>query len=329
MFAARSFTKATRQYSTGPQGGQSKQFYIGAAGALAALVGGYSYLNKDSPSGPLPMSTPKSDRIGALQTPQIALTKDGFTNLTLKNVKKYNHDSSIFEFDLPGSSVSGLEPAGLVVCKAADDSVTGDNGKPVMRPYTPISTADKRGSIDFLIKKYDDGKFTPHVHGLKPGDQLAIKGPIQKFKWVPNTYEKVGFVLGGSGVTPGLQLIETILNNPADKTKVTLLFSNKTPEDILLKEVFDDFKKKHSDQFDVIYSIDQPAKGWNGHVGYFNGEFLKQHLPAPDSNSKTYVCGPPPMMKAISGGKTSKGAQGELTGVLKDMGYKEDQVFKF
>lgn len=73
---------------------------ICSAGALAALVGGYSYLNKDSPSGPLPMSTPKSDRIGALQTPQVALTKDGFTNLTLKNVKKYNHDSSIFEFDV-------------------------------------------------------------------------------------------------------------------------------------------------------------------------------------------------------------------------------------
>lgn len=39
-------------------------------------------------------------------------------------------------FQLPGSSVSGLETAGLVVVKAADDSVKGDNGKPVIRPYT-------------------------------------------------------------------------------------------------------------------------------------------------------------------------------------------------
>ncbi|TIB94069.1 ferredoxin reductase-like protein [Wallemia mellicola] len=334
MFARnlQSISKFTRSYSTGPQQ-SSKGLYIGAklnsAGALALFAGGYTLLNKDSSSGPLPASTSKSDRIESLQTPQVALTKENFTNLTLKNVKKYNHDSSIFEFELPGSSVSGLETAGLVVVKAADDSVKGDNGKPVIRPYTPISTGDTRGQIDFLIKKYDDGKFTPYIHSLKPGDQLAIKGPLQKFKWVPNTYEKIGLIAGGSGITPMTQLAETILNNPEDKTKVTLLFANKTPEDILLKETLDDWKKKYPEQFNVVYTIDKETPGWDGLVGYFTGDILKKNLPAPGSNGKTYVCGPPPMMKAISGNKTNKGAQGELTGILKELGYTEDQIFKY
>ena len=39
-------------------------------------------------------------------------------------------------FQLPGSSVSGIETAGLVIVKAADESVKGDNGKPIVRPYT-------------------------------------------------------------------------------------------------------------------------------------------------------------------------------------------------
>ena len=41
------------------------------------------------------------------------------------------------------------------------------------------------------------------------------------------------------------------------------------------------------------------------------------------------VCGPPPMMKAISGDKAKDKSQGPLQGVLKDCGYTESQVFKF
>lgn len=41
------------------------------------------------------------------------------------------------------------------------------------------------------------------------------------------------------------------------------------------------------------------------------------------------VCGPPPMMKAISGDKAEDKSQGELSGHLKEMGYTSDMVYKF
>ncbi len=41
------------------------------------------------------------------------------------------------------------------------------------------------------------------------------------------------------------------------------------------------------------------------------------------------VCGPPPMMNAISGNKAPDYTQGVLSGALKDLGYVEEQVFKF
>ena len=41
------------------------------------------------------------------------------------------------------------------------------------------------------------------------------------------------------------------------------------------------------------------------------------------------VCGPPPMMKAVSGDKLPDKSQGPLEGMLKGMGYTEGQVFKF
>lgn len=39
--------------------------------------------------------------------------------------------------------------------------------------------------------------------------------------------------------------------------------------------------------------------------------------------------GPPPMMNAISGDKAKDKSQGELTGILKQLGYTPEQVFKF
>lgn len=47
-----------------------------------------------------------------------------------------------------------------------------------------------------------------------------------------------------------------------------------------------------------------------------------------------FVCGPPGMMKAVSGDKVRDEVkktmtQGPLTGILKDLGYTETQVFKF
>jgi cytochrome-b5 reductase len=43
---------------------------------------------------------------------------------------------------------------------------------------------------------------------------------------------------------------------------------------------------------------------------------------------KVLVCGPPPMMNALSGPKEGS-KQGTLKGALKELGYSEEQVFKF
>ena len=41
---------------------------------------------------------------------------------------------------------------------------------------------------------------------------------------------------GGTGVTPMYQVANAILKNPADKTKITLLFANVSADDILIEE---------------------------------------------------------------------------------------------
>lgn len=48
---------------------------------------------------------------------------------------------------------------------------------------------------------------------------------------------------------------------------------------------------------------------------------------APDA--MVFVCGPPGLMNAVSGDKAKDKSQGPLSGMLKDMGYSAERVFKF
>ncbi|CAI0389617.1 unnamed protein product [Linum tenue] len=71
-----------------------------------------------------------------------------------------------------------------------------------------------------------------YLASLKPGDTIAVRGTIGKIRYSPNMKKHWH---GGTGITPMLQVIEEILKNPDDNTKVLLLYANVSPDDILLK----------------------------------------------------------------------------------------------
>ena len=84
-------------------------------------------------------------------------------------------------------------------------------------------------------------------------------------------------------------------------------------------------------QYKILYGVDKAPSGWSGFTGYITPELLSKHLPAPAlaDKIKLFVCGPPPQVEAISGGKGPKGSQGDLKGLLADAGYQPSQVYKF
>lgn len=75
-----------------------------------------------------------------------------------------------------------LPVASCVVVKSSDvEALKDSTGKPIIRPYTPVSHPDLPGELHLLVKKYDAGNASKHIHSLKEGNTLAIKGPILKF----------------------------------------------------------------------------------------------------------------------------------------------------
>ncbi|KAK4128144.1 ferredoxin reductase-like protein [Parathielavia appendiculata] len=330
QFQARRY--ATEQLSTDPKKGNNMLLYGAVAVALAGV--GY-YFSRSTPAVKKAEETVK-DTAGAATEKltsgeaKKALTggDQGWVSLKLEEVEMVNHNSKRFRFRLPEDDmVSGLQIASAILTKFKPND---PDAKPVIRPYTPISDEDAKGYIDLLVKKYPNGPMSTHLHDMVPGQRLDVKGPIPKYPWQPNKHKHIALIAGGTGITPMWQLCRAIFSNPDDTTKVTLVFGNVSEDDILLKNELATLENHNPRRFRAFYVLDNPPKEWTGGKGYINKELLKTVLPEPkEDNIKVFVCGPPGMMDSISGNKKSPKDQGELKGILKELGYTEEQVYKF
>eukprot|EP00667_Euglena_gracilis_P017503 EG_transcript_18452 len=253
-----------------------------------------------------------------------AFRPDVFVPFKLLESIPLSRDSALFRFELPPETPEmGLPVASCIVTRYKQAE-----GEYVIRPYTPTTLDDTKGHFDLVVKKYPNAKMGGHIFGLKPGDMLEVKGPILKQKYVANKYKHLGMIAGGTGITPMYQVIQEVLKNPEDKTEIDLIYANKAPEDILLRKELDALARRHGN-FRVHYTLDQPGWMWSGEQGFVTPAMIKKYFPGPRDDAYVYVCGPGPMMGAISGGKAKDYTQGELKGALKECGYTESTVFKF
>ncbi|RXW18572.1 hypothetical protein EST38_g7283 [Candolleomyces aberdarensis] len=303
--------QACRRYSTAPAAPKKAGVAPWLLGFGVLAAGGYAYLERTA--------SPKQEKS--------PLDPEQWKDFKLKKIRPYNHNTSEFVFELPNNEASLIPVASCLIVKSSDPEVLKDaKGKPIIRPYTPISGPDHKGELVLLVKKYDEGKASKHIHELKEGETLSLKGPISKFPYKANEFEEVALIGGGSGITPLYQIVTHALADKSNKTKFKLLFANVTEKDILLKEELDGLKKKYPNNFDVVYILDKPSEGWTGPTGYVSADLIKQHVKPATLNEKVkvFVCGPPGQVAALAGKKAGM-KQGELGGVLKELGYTEDQ----
>lgn len=171
-------------------------------------------------------------------------------------------------------------------------------GTDFVRSYNPISSDLQQGYLDLMVKSYPEGIVSKYFASLKPGDTVSFKGPFGKGVHDFRAQENIGFVAGGSGITPALQLLNEIITEPKDLTKVSLIYANNTENDILLRDELDDMADKYP-HFKVHYVLNNPTNGWNSDVGLVTKEMMEKHLPSPVDKSRLFVCGPDAMNDMI------------------------------
>jgi len=306
-----------RSFSTSPPQKSSSNLPFVLLGIGTVSAAAYWYLESRAPSISKQEKSP--------------LDSQNFIDFKLKKIVSYNHNTASFVFELPNNEASLLPVASCLLVKASDPEALKDaKGNPVIRPYTPVSPPDTPGELTLLIKRYEQGVMSKYIHTLKEGSTLSIKGPIIKFPYKANEFEQVALIGGGSGITPLYQILDHALADPSNRTKFTLIYANISPSDILLRKELDALQKKHPKTFEIVYVLDKPVDGWTGPTGYINKGLIQKHVASKDLGEKVkvFVCGPPGQVAATAGQKAGM-KQGELGGILKELGYTEDQVFKF
>jgi cytochrome-b5 reductase len=126
-----------------------------------------------------------------------------------------------------------------------------------------------------------------------------------------------------------IQALHAILGEEPPSVKVTMLYGSRTSDDILGKEILDEWTKKFPNHLQVIHvlSHEPPDSTWTGARGFIDKEMIAQHLPPATSTDpfNIFICGPPQMYDVFSGPRTEK----EVSGLLGSMGYVANQVYKF
>lgn len=118
------------------------------------------------------------------------LSAAAFKNFRVLQVTITSHNTKLIRFEIPGGKSLGLPIGRHVSVRAEVD------GKQVMRAYTPTSRPDQKGYFDLLVKTYEMGKMSPHLHSLTVGSSLEVRGPVGRFKYIANTFKHMGLIAG-------------------------------------------------------------------------------------------------------------------------------------
>ncbi|KAF9764406.1 NADH-cytochrome b5 reductase 2 [Nosema granulosis] len=196
------------------------------------------------------------------------------------------------------------------------------------RPYTPISVDNNEWM--FLIKSYNCGGVADWICSRNPGEKLVISEPIYKIAYIDQESKNVLMLAGGTGITPMLQFI----NRCARNLRYTVVFSNKTVDDIIING---EMVKKNVKVYHVISNeiecnqIEQKKCSEKYLRGRVTGKTINEITQEAnlDKFDFVYCCGPESYMDDVCGKKAEDKTQGELSGFLKELGYTKNEVYKF
>jgi NAD(P)H-flavin reductase len=159
-------------------------------------------------------------------------------------------------------------------------------------PFTPSSSPFKTDTMDVTIMKA--GTVTTHLHALKPGQIIGLRGPFGNGYPIGIMKGKHILIVGGGvGIAPLRSFLLTLLAKRGDFKDIVLCYGSKTPDDIVYKSLFQEWKKRND--LTVFQSIDKPHDSWSGPVGVVTT--LLNLVEIDRASTVCIVCGPPIMMK--------------------------------
>ena len=179
--------------------------------------------------------------------------KPTFHQLTIKDIKKETADTVSIAFDVPANLAADYKfVPGQYLTLRADV-----NGEDIRRSYS-ISSALSEGELRVAVKEVENGKFSTYANSsLKAGDVMDVMTPQGGFvvESDSNAQNNYVFSAAGSGITPVLSMVRTLLESEAN-CNVFLYYGNKSAAATIFKNELDALASNYSNfKLNYILSI--------------------------------------------------------------------------
>lgn len=214
------------------------------------------------------------------------------TEMTVESVTLEVFDSKTIHLKWPDGYDIDFKTGQFITCSWPDEPT-------YKRAYSLSSCALDRGFYEFTVKR--DGKMgTRIVDWIKVGSRLMVLPPAGKFLPVYEPEKHLVCIAGGSGVTPFRAFVREATRRKLE-TKVTILYSVRTTNDIIFNNEFRQLERENSNfKFDVTCTRLPSNDPWSGRRGRIDAAWLKAHT---SDLSKTvfYACGPTTLVEFAEG----------------------------
>jgi ring-1,2-phenylacetyl-CoA epoxidase subunit PaaE len=178
-----------------------------------------------------------------------------------------------------------------------------------------MSSSPLEKQLAVSVKKVPGGVVSTWLHDhVQAGDTLDAARPEGRFYNTlhPDKRRTYYFLGAGSGITPLMSLIKTILEEEP-MSAIFLLYGSRNESDIIFKDALDALSERFSGQLHVEYLLSQPKKettggglfgifkktttNWKGKTGRIDRrhltDFLDANMPhGPEEECLYFICGP-------------------------------------
>ncbi|MGC4119600.1 MAG: ferredoxin--NADP reductase [Myxococcales bacterium] len=168
------------------------------------------------------------------------------------------------------------------------------------RAYSASSAPGEHGGgIRLTVKRMEGGRASGHLHeSLREGELLTVLGPSGSFGPSPTSgMRHLVMVAGGSGITPMMSLLRTLLPKEA-QTRFSLVYGSRDVPGVIFREELEVLAQGFPKRLVVVHALDTPPADWTGIRGPLDAKAVREQIDALDPGDEYLVCGPEAMMDA-------------------------------
>lgn len=221
-----------------------------------------------------------------------------FHTLTIQAVEKITDKAVRIAFNIPENLKADYQfTAGQYITLK-----TTLDGESMRRDYS-ICSAPKSGQLQVAVKEVYNGQFSKYANNaLKAGDSIEVSAPQGRFTFTsdPSAKRTLALVAAGSGITPVMSILKTILTEEPN-SEVVLIYGNKAPKDTMFLNELLELKAEYPNALHLqfVYSQSQELDALFGRIERSTINFVFKNKFKDRVVEAYYLCGPEGMINTV------------------------------